>query len=41
VASSVENARLYQELTTRERRMEEDLKAARELQRVLLPDAEP
>src|ERR1019366_7855067 len=26
---------------TRERRMEEDLKAARELQRVLLPDASP
>ena len=41
VASSVENARLYQEMATRERRMEEDLKAARELQRVLLPDAEP
>src|ERR1041385_1239759 len=41
VASSVENARLYQELATRERRMEEDLKAARELQRILLPDAMP
>ena len=41
VASSVENARLYQELAMRERRMEEDMKAARELQRVLLPDAEP
>jgi sigma-B regulation protein RsbU (phosphoserine phosphatase) len=41
VASSVENARLYQELALRERRMEEDLQAARELQRVLLPDAEP
>jgi len=41
VASSVENARLYQELATRERSMEEDLKAARELQRVLLPDADP
>jgi len=40
VASSVENARLYQELTQRERRMDEDLKAARELQRVLLPDAD-
>ncbi|HEV2444721.1 MAG TPA: SpoIIE family protein phosphatase [Candidatus Sulfopaludibacter sp.] len=40
VASSVENARLYQELAQRERRMEEDLKAARELQRVLLPDAD-
>jgi sigma-B regulation protein RsbU (phosphoserine phosphatase) len=39
VASSVENARLYQELGARERRMEEDLQAARELQRVLLPDA--
>lgn len=38
VASSVENARLYQEIATRERRMEEDLQAARELQRVLLPD---
>ncbi len=41
VASSLENARLYQELAQRERRMEEDLQAARELQRVLLPDAEP
>jgi len=41
VASSVENARLYQEIATREKRMEEDLKAARELQRVLLPDAQP
>ena len=38
VASSVENARLYQEIAQREKRMEEDLKAARELQRVLLPD---
>jgi sigma-B regulation protein RsbU (phosphoserine phosphatase) len=38
IASSVENARLYQELANRERRMEEDLMAARELQRVLLPD---
>ncbi len=41
VASSVENARLYQEIATRERRMEEDLQAARELQRVLLPDGAP
>jgi sigma-B regulation protein RsbU (phosphoserine phosphatase) len=41
IASSVENARLYAELTARERRMEEDLQAARELQRVLLPDAKP
>jgi len=37
IASSVENARLYEELAHRERRMEEDLKAARELQQVLLP----
>jgi phosphoserine phosphatase RsbU/P len=41
IASSVENARLYQELATRERRMEEDLQAARDLQRVLLPDGCP
>jgi sigma-B regulation protein RsbU (phosphoserine phosphatase) len=41
VASSVENARLYQELANRERRMEEDLEAARELQRILIPDASP
>src|SRR5499427_9433655 len=41
VASSVENARLYQELATRERLMEEDLQAARELQRVLLPEGAP
>jgi len=41
VASSVENARLYAELAQRERRMEEDLEAARELQRILLPDAKP
>lgn len=41
IASSVENARLYQEIATRERRMEEDLMAARELQRVLLPDGSP
>ncbi len=41
VASSVENARLYQEIAARERRMEEDLQAARELQRVLLPDGSP
>ena len=41
VASSVENARLYAELAQRERGMEEDLAAARELQRVLIPDASP
>ena len=41
IASSVDNARLYEELATRERRMEEDLKAARDLQRVMLPDGAP
>jgi sigma-B regulation protein RsbU (phosphoserine phosphatase) len=41
VASSVENARLYAELAQRERNMEQDLEAARELQRILLPDAAP
>jgi sigma-B regulation protein RsbU (phosphoserine phosphatase) len=41
VANSVENARLYNEVALRERRLEEDMQAARELQRVLLPDAEP
>ena len=41
VASSVENARLYNEVALREKRLEEDLQAARELQRVLLPDADP
>ena len=41
VASSLENARLYAEIAQRERAMEEDLQAARELQRVLIPDAKP
>jgi len=41
IASSVENARLYQEVQDRERRLEQDLEAARELQRVLLPDGAP
>src|SRR6516165_3587043 len=41
VASSLENARLYAEIAQRERAMEEDLQAARELQRVLIPDAAP
>jgi sigma-B regulation protein RsbU (phosphoserine phosphatase) len=41
IASSVENARLYEELAARERRKEEELQAARELQRVLFPDAAP
>jgi sigma-B regulation protein RsbU (phosphoserine phosphatase) len=37
IATSVENARLYEELAKREQRMEEDLKAAYKLQRVLIP----
>jgi len=41
IASSVENARLYEELARREQRMETDLRAARELQSVLLPQATP
>lgn len=41
VAASVENARLYEELSARERRMEEDLSAARDLQSVLLPVKAP
>jgi sigma-B regulation protein RsbU (phosphoserine phosphatase) len=40
IANSLENARLYEELATSERRMNDDLKAAYDLQRVLLPDAE-
>ncbi len=41
VAASIENARLYEELSSRERRMEEDLRAARDLQSVLLPNQAP
>jgi sigma-B regulation protein RsbU (phosphoserine phosphatase) len=41
IATSVENARLYEEVAIRERRMEEDMKAARELQSVLMPDSSP
>jgi sigma-B regulation protein RsbU (phosphoserine phosphatase) len=41
IASSVENARLYEELNQREQRMEQDLKAARKLQKVLLPRRAP
>jgi sigma-B regulation protein RsbU (phosphoserine phosphatase) len=43
IASSVENARLYEELAQREQMLEQDLKAARKLQRLLLqsdPDVE-
>jgi len=41
IASSVENARLYEELAQREQRMEQDLKAARQMQSVLLPREAP
>ena len=41
IASSVENARLYEELAQREQRMDQDLKAARKLQRVLMPREAP
>jgi sigma-B regulation protein RsbU (phosphoserine phosphatase) len=41
IASSVENARLYEEINEREQRMETDLKAARKLQSVLLPRQAP
>ncbi len=37
IASSVENARLYEELAQREQRMEQDLEAARRVQSILLP----
>lgn len=41
IASSVENAQLYGEVAEREKRIEQDLEAARELQRALLPPAPP
>jgi len=41
IAASMENARLYEEVARRQRRMEEDLKAARELQTWLLPTEPP
>jgi sigma-B regulation protein RsbU (phosphoserine phosphatase) len=41
IASSVENARLYGEVAEREQRMDQDLKAARKLQRILLPREDP
>ena len=41
VSIAVENARLYNELGERERRMQDDLKAAFELQTVLLPAEAP
>jgi sigma-B regulation protein RsbU (phosphoserine phosphatase) len=41
VAIAVENARLYQEIAERERLMQDDLKAAFELQTILLPAEAP
>jgi sigma-B regulation protein RsbU (phosphoserine phosphatase) len=41
IASSIENARLYRDIAERERHMQEDLRAARELQTVLLPATVP
>src|SRR5580700_2094108 len=41
IASSVENARLYEEIAHREQRMDQDLKAARKLQHVLQPRVAP
>jgi sigma-B regulation protein RsbU (phosphoserine phosphatase) len=41
IAASVENARLYEEVAKRQRRMQEDLNAARELQSWLLPVEPP
>ena len=41
IASSIENARLYEELAEREQRMEQDLKAARRVQSILLPREAP
>jgi sigma-B regulation protein RsbU (phosphoserine phosphatase) len=41
IASSVENARLYEEIAEREQWMDRDLKAAHNVQRVLLPREAP
>jgi sigma-B regulation protein RsbU (phosphoserine phosphatase) len=41
VANSVENARLYEELAQREKRIEQDVEAAHELQLALLPQQAP
>jgi sigma-B regulation protein RsbU (phosphoserine phosphatase) len=41
IGIAVENARLYQEIAEREKRMQDDLKAAFELQTVLLPSEAP
>jgi sigma-B regulation protein RsbU (phosphoserine phosphatase) len=41
LAIAIENARLYEEVEARRREMEQDLLAARELQRMLLPSQAP
>jgi phosphoserine phosphatase RsbU/P len=41
IAASVENARLYEEVAQREQRMEQDLRAARNVQHILLPRKAP
>ncbi|MDQ6700044.1 MAG: GAF domain-containing protein [Acidobacteriota bacterium] len=41
IATSVENASLYEEIASRERLMQDDLRAARELQILLLPTHPP
>ncbi len=41
IAISVENARLYGELALRERRLDDDLRSARELQYMMLPTEAP
>ena len=41
IATSVENARLYEEIARRKEAMEADLKAARKLQKVMLPRQAP
>lgn len=41
IATAMENARLYQELESRERAIQEDLEAASQLQSILMPEVAP
>jgi sigma-B regulation protein RsbU (phosphoserine phosphatase) len=41
VATAIENAQLYEDIAQRERRMQEDLAAAHELQTILMPTGDP
>jgi sigma-B regulation protein RsbU (phosphoserine phosphatase) len=41
VAISLENARLYEELAEREKRLEDDLEAAKQLQKIMIPEEAP